>query len=103
MSRNMELVDCCAAIADQVEPRYRTMGRSYACTGTVGKHWTAAFEGARLALTNPMPKIIRASGTGHTGMMVGDQWHTSASPQRKCMVCGAVGDADHAAHCSDSW
>lgn len=50
-----EALDRAALIADQVEPRYRTLGRSYACTGTVGKLWSAAYEGARIALENRHP------------------------------------------------
>lgn len=26
-----------------------------------------------------------------------------AQPERKCFVCGAVGDADHLGFCSESW
>jgi hypothetical protein len=45
-----KIADRCAKIADQVEPRYRTLGRSYSCTGAVAKLWGAAFNGAWLAL-----------------------------------------------------
>lgn len=39
-----------SAIADQVEPRYRTLGRRYSCTGHVANIWDAAYEAAFLAL-----------------------------------------------------
>ncbi|GGO94918.1 hypothetical protein [Stakelama pacifica] len=51
----MEINQRCCAIADRVEPRYRSQqpgARAYSCTGHVAKLWGAAYEGARLALTD---------------------------------------------------
>jgi hypothetical protein len=39
-----------AEIADRVVPEYRTLGRSYSCTGTIAKRWGAAYRAAYLAL-----------------------------------------------------
>lgn len=42
--------DVCSSIADEIEPRFRSMGRSYSCTGYVGKRWGAAYEAAEKAI-----------------------------------------------------
>lgn len=45
----------CCAIADQIEPRYRSGKRSYGCGSHVAKLWGNAYEGARLALGGNLP------------------------------------------------
>lgn len=43
--------DRCLEIADQIEPRYRTIPGKYpSCTGTIAKRWGAAYDGAAMAL-----------------------------------------------------
>lgn len=46
-----ELNQRCCEIADRVVPQYRNGKRNYDCSGTIGKRWGAAFEGAMLALS----------------------------------------------------
>ncbi|NLS27976.1 hypothetical protein S2M10_29780 [Sphingomonas sp. S2M10] len=40
----------CCQIADRVVPEYRVGTRSHSCCGTTAKRWSAAFEGAALAI-----------------------------------------------------
>ena len=40
-------------IADQVVPAYRIGPRYYSCSGHIAKQWSAAYEGARIALQRP--------------------------------------------------
>jgi hypothetical protein len=40
----------CTQVADAVVPQYRGGKKSYSCTGTVARHWQAAWDGACIAL-----------------------------------------------------
>lgn len=40
----------CVEIADQVVPQYRDDAKVYSCTGTYAKQWSAAYNGAMIAL-----------------------------------------------------
>lgn len=50
----------CAAIADVIEPRYRRAEHSPSCTGTIGKRWGAAYEGAYMALGGMLPEETKS-------------------------------------------
>ena len=49
------------AVADQVVPRYRGEGPALSCSGHIAKQWSAAYEGARLAMAaQPSPAEVDA-------------------------------------------
>lgn len=45
--------------------------------------------------------ITRTHGDGTVERIAPEDFY--AKPEGKCFVCGAVGDADHLGHCSESW